>query len=406
MTGREEAGREGRMEPPLVMLAAGGTGGHLFVAEALARELLTRAVPVALVTDRRGKAFGEALSAVSVYRIHAATLGSGIWDKIQALGLLAAGTLAAWRLITRLRPALVVGFGGYPSLPTVVAARLAGVPVLLHEQNAVLGRANRLVAAGARRLALSFPTVRGVPAHCRDRIVHTGNPVRPAVAAMRQCRYEPPGAEGPVRLLVMGGSQGARVFGEVVPAALALLPAALRARLVVSQQCRPEDLDAVRGDYQVMAQRPEGAVGGGVSGGGVELSCFFRDVPARLAGAHLVICRAGASTIAELTAVGRPALLVPYPFATDDHQTANAQALAQAGGAWHIAQPEFSAGTLADHLEALLTKPDILSQAAAVARGWAVGDAAARLADTVVDLIPVGAGSVNGPRPQTWETAE
>jgi len=390
--GSSVAGPPPRGRP--VMLAAGGTGGHLFPAEALARELLARNVPVVLVTDRRGKAFGDALPSVPVHRVAAATLLPGLMGKLRTLGLLTLGTIEAKRLIGRLKPSVVVGFGGYPSLPAVMAARLAGVPVVLHEQNAVLGRANRLMVRGVRKLAVSFPLVSGLPDCCRDLVVRTGNPVRPGVAAVRDAFYMPPGDDGPIRLLVMGGSQGARIFSEVVPAALARLPAALRARLVVSQQCRPEDLDGARAAYD------------GLGVGGLDLQSFFRDVPARLAGAHLVVCRAGASTMAELTAVGRPAILVPYPFATDDHQTANAGALAQAGGAWLMPQPEFTAETLAARLASLLAQPSDLALAAAVSRGWSILDAAARLAEIVIEIAHGAGSGVNGNHRQAWEAAE
>ncbi|MEI8393768.1 MAG: undecaprenyldiphospho-muramoylpentapeptide beta-N-acetylglucosaminyltransferase [Rhodospirillaceae bacterium] len=357
-----------------VMLAAGGTGGHLFPAEALARELLALNARVALVTDRRGKAFGESLPAVPVHRVSAATLEPGLLGKLRTIAALAIGTWEARRLIKQHKPDVVVGFGGYPSLPAVMAARLMGVPVVLHEQNAVLGRANRLMVRGARKLAISFPIVSGLPDSCRDLVVRTGNPVRPGVAAVRDAFYTPPNGVGPIRLLVMGGSQGARVFSEVIPAALALLPETLRARLMISQQCRPEDIDGARAAYE------------GLGVGGVELQSFFHDVPNRLVGAHLVVCRAGASTMSELTAVGRPGLLVPYPFATDDHQTENARSLAAAGGAWLMPQPDVALENLAHRLEALLRNPADLALAAAVSRGWCVCDAAQRLAETVIEV--------------------
>ena len=336
-----------------VLLTAGGTGGHMFPAEALARELLARGQAVELITDRRGKAFGDNLPAVPVHRVHAATLFPGLVGKLRTLWLIARGTLEARTVIRAVKPSAVVGFGGYPSLPAVIAARLAGVPLVLHEQNAVLGRANRLMIGGASTLA--------------------------GVAAERGSFYAPPEGDGPIRLFVMGGSQGARVFSEVVPAALALLPEGLRARLVISQQCRPEDIEAARAVYETL----------GV--GSFDLSSFFTDVPARLASAHLVICRAGASTMAELTAIGRPAILVPYPYATDDHQTANARSLAQAGGAWLMGQPDFTPEGLAARLQALLAQPADLSLAAAVSRGWCVVDAAARLAELVIEIVHAGA---------------
>jgi UDP-N-acetylglucosamine--N-acetylmuramyl-(pentapeptide) pyrophosphoryl-undecaprenol N-acetylglucosamine transferase len=368
------------LSQPLVMLAAGGTGGHLFPAEALARELLARRIPAVLVTDRRGKAFGEALGEIPIHRIRAATLGPGLIGKLRTMIELGAGTIQARALLGRLRPAVVVGFGGYPSLPAALAARLTGTPLVIHEQNAVLGRANRLVVAGASRIAVSFPEVAGVPAACAGRVVVTGNPVRPGMAAARAAPYRLPAGDEPFRILVIGGSQGARVFSEVLPAALANLPAEVRGRLRLVQQARVEDLELARRAYAHAGMAEA-----------VELSPFFNDIPERMAAAHLVICRAGASTLAELTAAGRPAILVPYPHAMDDHQTANARALAAVGGAWLMPQPVHSAAgltaELTAELTALLQTPADLERAAAAARDWGAPDAAARLADAVLEAM-------------------
>ena len=358
-----------------IMLAAGGTGGHMFPAEALARALLARGRSVTLVTDRRGHAFGESLAEVPVHRIRAASPGAGLIGKLTAAVEMALGLLEARALLRRLRPAAVVGFGGYPSVPTVYAAIQARVPSLLHEQNAVLGRANRMLIAGAKRLAVAFTGVTRVGEADRAKIIRTGNPVRPAIAAQRDAAYPAPEGEAAVRLLVMGGSQGARVFSDIVPQALALLPADTRARIHLSQQCRPEDLEAAR------------AALSGLGLGGLTLESFFRDVPDRLAACHLAITRAGASTIAELTCVGRPAILVPYPHATDDHQTANARQLAEIGAAWLVPQPDFTAQALADRLSALLTDPAALRAAAEAARAWGTAQAADALADAVLAML-------------------
>ncbi|WP_448202566.1 undecaprenyldiphospho-muramoylpentapeptide beta-N-acetylglucosaminyltransferase [Azospirillum sp. sgz302134] len=363
-----------------IVLAAGGTGGHFFPAEALARELLARGKAVALVTDKRGQAFGDSLPEVPVHRIRASAPGAGLVGKITAAWQMGLGLLSANALMRHLEPAAVVGFGGYPSVPTVYAAAQARVPVLLHEQNAVLGRANRMLIAAARRLAVAFPEVSAVKEAHRPKIVRTGNPVRPAVAAKRAAPYAVPDSNGPVRILVMGGSQGARVFSEVMPQALGRLPEALRARIHLAQQCRPEDLEAVRAAYADMGL------------GGLELESFFRDVPDRLAACHLALTRAGASTIAELTCIGRPALLVPYPHAMDDHQTENARQLAAAGAAWLMPQTGFTAEALAARLTELLGSPDALTRAALAARDWGMADAAGRLADAVLAMIqPDGA---------------
>lgn len=364
----------------VIVLAAGGTGGHMFPAEALARELLARGRAVTLVTDRRGHAFGDSLAEVPVHRVRAASPGNGILGKLTAALQMGLGLLEARALMRSLRPAAVVGFGGYPSVPTVYAAIHAKIPALLHEQNAVLGRANRMLIAGAKRLAVAFTGVTRVDEGDRAKILRTGNPVRPAVAARRATPYATPTDGGPIRLLVMGGSQGARVFSDVLPQALAALPEPIRARIHLSQQCRPEDLEAAR---QALS---------GLGLGGLELQSFFRDVPDRLASCHLAITRAGASTIAELTCVGRPAILVPYPHATDDHQTANARQLAEAGAGWLVAQPDFTAPALAARLTALLAEPETLAAAAAAARRWGTADAASSLADAVLAMI----GGANG----------
>lgn len=362
-----------------IVLAAGGTGGHMFPAEALARELVTRGFDVALVTDRRGQAFGDRVPGVELHRIHAGRFGAGVAAKLAGLAELALGRIEAGRLLRRLAPAAAVGFGGYPSVPTMLAATALEVPSVLHEQNALLGRANRLLARRVDRIATSFATVGGIGAFDLSRIVETGNPVRPAVAALRGTSYPALQGQGPINIVVLGGSQGARVLSEVIPAALALLPPELRGRLRLVQQARAEDVDAVRRAHAE-------------SGVTAELATFFDDVPARLARAHLVISRSGASTVAELTVMGRPAILVPYLHAADDHQTANAKALAAAGAAWIMPQLEFTPAALAERLTALLAAPTALAAAAKAAEQLGRPDAARRLAD----LVAAAAGGSNG----------
>ena len=372
--------------PLRVVLAAGGTGGHMFPAQALARELLARGIEVVLVTDRRGGGFGPELPQVETHRISAAGLsGKSPLHRLAGLARLALGLLQARRLLRRLRTEVVVGFGGYPSVPTVLAAAQQDRRVVLHEQNAVLGRANRLLAGYAQVIATSFDRVDSVAPRDREKLRVTGNPVRPAIAALGRRPYALPNAEGRLRLLVVGGSQGAAVFNEVVPAALCRLPADLRARLEVSQQVRGPVLDEIAAQYN----------GGGIA---CELKPFFDDVAARLAGAHLVIGRAGASTTAELTAAGRPGVLVPYPFATDDHQTANAKRLAEAGGAWLLPQSTLTPERLAECLEPLLQDPAQLARAAQAARAAAHDDAAGALADLVCGLAGSNGNSGESPR--------
>jgi UDP-N-acetylglucosamine--N-acetylmuramyl-(pentapeptide) pyrophosphoryl-undecaprenol N-acetylglucosamine transferase len=359
---------------PLIVLAAGGTGGHMFPAEALAAELVARGRAVALVTDRRGQSFGDRVAGVATHRIHAGRFDAGLLGKVVGIAELVLGIAQAALKLRTLSPAAVVGFGGYPSVPTVLAASRLGIPSLIHEQNALLGRANRFLAPRVRRIALSFAATAGLAPDERARSAETGNPVRPAIAAQRERPYVAPTAESAIELVVTGGSQGARIFSEIVPAALARLPAPLRARLRLSQQARPEDLAAVRATY----------VEGGIA---ADLASFFEDVPSRLARAQLVIARAGASTVAELTAIGRPALLIPYPHAADDHQSANAKAFAEAGAGWTMAQPDFTAESLAAFLAEMLAAPERLAAAAAAAKALGRPQAARSLADLVLAMI-------------------
>jgi UDP-N-acetylglucosamine--N-acetylmuramyl-(pentapeptide) pyrophosphoryl-undecaprenol N-acetylglucosamine transferase len=282
------------------------------------------------------------------------------------------GFFQARGLLARLKPAVAVGFGGYASVPTMLAASLSGVPTVLHEQNAVLGRANRLLAKRATRIATSFASVAFISGG--DRAVLTGNPVRPGIAVLADQPYAAPPSGSAIQILVVGGSQGARVFSRLIPEAVALLPAELQRRLRIAQQARAEDLETARANYAPLAAA-------------VELAPFFGDMPERLRAAHLVICRSGASTVAELTAAGRPAILIPYPFATDDHQTANARALDTAGAAWLMPEAQTTPAMLADRLASLAADTERLGRAADVARALGRRDAAARLADLVTSLI-------------------
>jgi UDP-N-acetylglucosamine--N-acetylmuramyl-(pentapeptide) pyrophosphoryl-undecaprenol N-acetylglucosamine transferase len=357
--------------PPIV-IAAGGTGGHFFPAEALALELIGRGHRIVLMTDQRSGALNSPVfyDREQIVLSGAGIAGRGLRRGGQAAGALAAGVLQARQHLAGLGAAMIVGFGGYPSLPPVLGSRLLlrhRPHILLHEQNAVLGRANRLLARAADLVALSFEPTSAVPRGTPTRL--TGNPVRGEIAALHRKPYMPPADDAPLRLLVLGGSLGARVLSDVVPAALTTLPDPLRRRLSVVQQCRAEDLDRVRAAYAA-------------AGIAAELAPFFTDVAVRLAAAHLVIGRAGASTIAELTAVGRPAILVPLPGAIDDHQTANARALTAAGGAWLMPQMQFAPPALAALLPQVLT-PATLAAAAAQASSLGRPGAAHALADLV-----------------------
>jgi len=353
-----------------IVIAAGGTGGHFFPAEALATELVARGHRIVLMTDARS---GGLTSAVFAERERHVLRGAGIAGRgtlrgATAMVSLAVGVAQARGILQRIEAACVVGFGGYPCVAPVLAAGLTRhrPGIIMHEQNAVLGRANRFLASRADVLALSFATTERVPAKVPTMV--TGNPVRPAIAALCEAGYAVPTDR--IELLVLGGSLGARVFSDIVPAALQSLPDALRNRLSVVQQCRAEDLPRVRAAYEEC-------------GIAAELAPFFVGVATRLAAAHLVIARAGASTVAELAVAGRPAILVPLPGALDDHKNANARALANAAGAWVIPQREFNVESLSVRLAALLSKPSVLLAAVSGARSQARADAAARLGDMV-----------------------
>ncbi|MDE1900156.1 MAG: undecaprenyldiphospho-muramoylpentapeptide beta-N-acetylglucosaminyltransferase [Alphaproteobacteria bacterium] len=358
---------------PFVVLAAGGTGGHIFPAEALARELLGRGYRVALMTDRRGAKFSDDLP-VPVYRTRASAMGKGVWGKLRSFAEMGVGVLQARHHLRDLRPDAVVGFGGYPSVPTLYAAARLGIPIILHDSNAILGRANRALMDKARVIATSFPKVAGVKAAPNATLVCTGNPVRSAFMALRAQPYVGLADDGPMKILVMGGSQGARVFSQVVPQALALMPDHLRRRIVIAQQCRKEDLESARAAYAA-------------AGIDADLSAFFRDVPERMAESHLVICRAGGSTVAELTVIGRPSILVPLPHGHAGEQIANAEAVAEAGGAWLIPEQAFTPESLAVRLESLMALPSTLTKTAAAARAWGKVGAVDNLADCVAGVV-------------------
>jgi UDP-N-acetylglucosamine--N-acetylmuramyl-(pentapeptide) pyrophosphoryl-undecaprenol N-acetylglucosamine transferase len=362
-----------------VVIAAGGTGGHFFPAEALASELLTRGHRIVLMTDARSGALNSAVFADCEQHIlyGAGIAGRGALRGAAAIGSLAAGVVQARKLLSRLDASAIVGFGGYPCVPPILAAGLLKrrPSVVLQEQNAVLGRANRFLARRADCLALGFEGTERLPAGTEA--IVTGNPVRPAVAALAGIAYVPPSHR--INLPILGGSLGARVFSDIVPDAVRSLPDSLRTRLSIVQQCRPEDLDRVRAGYAD-------------AGIATDLAAFFPDVADRLAAAHLVIARAGASTVAELAVAGRPSILVPLPGAIDDHQSANARALLRAGAALVTPQSRFTAESLAEQLNHLLPAPALLAAAAAGARSQARADAALRLADVVEARICLRAG--------------
>ena len=353
-----------------VVLSAGGTGGHLFPAQALATELVRRGRRIVVMTDARAKNYGSAFPGAEIETVPSASpANAGLVGKLLVPVEIVRGVVVGLFKLFRLKPDVVVGFGGYPSLPTMLAASLARYPTAIHEQNAVLGRVNRLIAKHTSAIATSFPFMLHAP-RGSSRVVYTGNPVRPEAVTLAHAPYDAPGREERMRLLIFGGSQGARALSELVPPAIALLPNDIRSRLSVVQQCRPEDIDLVRAAYAALDVP-------------AEVAEFFSDLPKRIADAHLVICRSGASTVSELAVIGRPAILIPYPFATDDHQTANAEVLSTAGGAWLIQQRDLTAERLAELLVETLSSPSKLSTCAAAAAALGKPDAAKRLADLV-----------------------
>src|SRR5262245_33408375 len=358
-----------------VMLAAGGTGGHLFPALALAQELRRRSILVDLVTDMRAERYGSDFPARALYRVPSATLASrSPVTAVSAVLRLTRGILAAYKLLGEVRPGAVVGFGGYPTFPPLVAAVLRRIPTALHEQNAVLGRANRMLAKRAAAIATSFENTKSLDGAALARASVTGNPVRDEVLEWAEQGYQAPVRTGPFSLLVFGGSQGARFFSDVLPPALSLLPDDLRAGLFVVQQCREEDLGRVEAAYQASGVR-------------AHLATFFSNLPEEMAKAHLVVGRAGASTVAELTVMGRPSILVPLPHSLDNDQLQNARRLEQTGGSWCLEQKSMTAESLASAIGRLLANPGELSQAAQAAKALGRPDAVTKLADVVEELI-------------------
>jgi UDP-N-acetylglucosamine--N-acetylmuramyl-(pentapeptide) pyrophosphoryl-undecaprenol N-acetylglucosamine transferase len=355
-----------------VLLAAGGTGGHLFPAEALAHALRKRGVVIDLATDHRAAHFK--FPARNVYVVPSATIrGRNPFALARTAWLLGAGILKAWFLIGRVKPDVVVGFGGYPTVPPLLAAKWRGVPTILHEQNGVMGRANRLLASGVTHIATGFSSLKNLATNLQSKVVFTGNPVRPLVLQAANKPYVAPVSGGKFNLLVFGGSQGASIMAEIVPAAIERLDASLRARLSIVQQARSEDLATVRGIYARL-------------GVAAECAPFFSDLPERIANAHLVVSRSGASTVAELAAIGRPAILVPLPHALDQDQLANANLLQAAGGALTIVQRDFTPEHLAARITKFTNAPNEIAEMATNAKSIGMLNAVEKLADLVMKV--------------------
>ena len=365
------------MDAPLVLLAAGGTGGHLFPAEALGAVLMKRGYRVRLVTDDRAVRYSGLFSRDMIDVVPSETVrGRNPLSLARTAAMLSAGAAKAALLIRRLKPAVVVGFGGYPTLPPLMAAKMLGVPTLIHDSNAVLGRANRLLSSRVNAIATSLPGVLDRDPALASKATTTGTPMRSNILAAAAVPFAPLAMTGPFRLLVVGGSQGARVMGDIVPGAIEQLEPALWTRLSLVQQVREEDMARVRAVYDRLKIQ-------------VELAPFFNDLPARLAASHLVVSRSGAGTVAELAAIGRPSILIPLPGAIDQDQFANAGVLVDAGGAIRIPQPEFTPSRLAAEISALVAEPSRLTEMAAGARNAGKLDAADRLADLVVKVARI-----------------
>ncbi len=357
-----------------ILIAAGGTGGHLFPAAALAGVLAERGHDIELVTDARGHAFKSDFPARRVHIVASdTTRGRSPVKLARTACRLLTGVVQSHAVVRRFKPAAAVGFGGYPTVPPLFAAWVGRVPCVLHEANAVMGKANRLLAPYAQAVATGFP-LRDLDPRFAARTHVTGNPVRPAVIAAAKTPYAPPEDAGPVRLLVFGGSQGASVFSRLVPEAVAALTPELRQRLVVVQQCREADLEETAHRYADL----------GVE---AEVAPFFSDMPARIAAAHLVVARAGASTVSEVAVIGRPSILVPLPGARDQDQANNAAVMAAHQAAYVFAQQDLTAHRLAEILAAVINDPASLAAMAAVARALGAPHAADQLADLVEAVI-------------------
>src|ERR1700761_6491584 len=363
--------------PPLILLAAGGTGGHLFPAEALGVELMRRGLRVRLATDSRALRYSGLFSKDMIDVVPSETVRSRTpWSLARTGIMLATGTAVALNLMRGLKPAAVVGFGGYPTVPPLIAAKLFGIPGIIHDANAVLGRANRFLSSRVSAIATSLPGVLDRDPALAAKATTVGTPMRPSILAAAAVKFVSPEQAGPFRVLVVGGSQGARVMADVVPSAVERLEPSLWGRLILTQQVREEDMTRVRAVYDRLKIN-------------AELAPFFNDLPARLASSQLVVSRSGAGTVAELGAIGRPSILVPLPGSIDQDQFANAGVLVQAKGALRIAQTEFTPDRLAAELSALAADPARLTRMAAAARTVGRLDAAERLADLVMKVAGI-----------------
>ncbi len=362
-----------------ILLSAGGTGGHVMPAQALALDLKSRGYPVEWITDKRGMKYVENFEGIPIHEIRAGTLGAGVIGKIKGVADLGIGIMQAKQIISRIKPAVVVGFGGYPSFPAVYAAQGKNIPTILHEQNAIIGKANAMLVHKAERIASSTPELRGIEDVDKVRTVFTGNPVRSEISALYTQPYPVLTDDGELNILVMGGSLGAHIFSEVLPKALARLPENHRARLRIVQQCREEDIEPTRAAYAEANIE-------------AELHVFISNVAQYLKQSHLVVARSGASTVAEVSTAGRPAIYVPYPHHKDQQQKMNADVVTDRGGAWLMTQDGFTPDAVLARIETFLQNSEILFRAAEKARSCSRPDAARKLGNLVTAVISGWAG--------------
>lgn len=357
-----------------VLLSSGGTGGHMSPASALAQDLILKGIQVELATDSRGLKYQAMFKNIPVHTIASGTAGAGLKGKVKGVVQLLKGFVQAYQLLKKLKPDCVVGFGGYPSVPAVWMAQRLGIPTILHEQNAIVGKANVFLAPKAKKIALSLASFDGLTDSQKTKSVVTGNPVRPEICQLNHLVYTPPQEKSEMRLFIMGGSLGAKVFSDVVPQALQNLPQDYRSRLKIVQQCRQDDIDRVKGLYQK-------------AGIEAQLSSFIDNVADYYAACHLFIGRSGASTVAEVTTAGRPAIFVPYPHHKDQQQKRNADSVADHGGAWVMTEAGFTPEVLSARIESFFQNPDILSRAAENAKLVGKPEAAGHLSNLVLEVI-------------------
>ena len=360
-----------KQEKPMIIVTTGGSGGHIFPAESIASALVDKGARVAFLTDKRGQAF-RGTKDITTYRLMAESVtGRSLFGKMLAAIKLYCGTVQAIFLMYKLKPKAVIGVGGYASIPAVMAAHLARIPVILHEQNAVLGRANRILARGTRFIGTSFAQTFRIPGNIPQILV--GLPVRPAVLEHKKAPY--PVLKNTFHLLVFGGSQGARFFSQKLPEALLALPKELRAKIDLVQQVRPEDMESAKAFYEKTGFKK------------LTLKSFFTDMPEQLKKAHLVIGRGGAGTLTELMVVGRPGVIVPLPTSADNHQMENARQFCDKGAGWLFQESDFNPTVFANRLEKLMTNPKILADSAKRAAALATDNASDKMANAVLDII-------------------